>query len=197
MKYPQGYLFLDEAVQLPQLPIIQAWFTAKTPIYVPGLSPKSKLLDDRIKQLAEIHRFIWKRSDYQMKYIVFNDTKVSQTFMLAYGTEIKKVYWIDSAEQAKEIRTLGVVIRESQRFSSNVDHCGETYRELADYIFQKNGRTMLGDADIERFIMGRAWGTTSEAEIHIKQIAKNETRAGVLIRFDLEGQMAEVHDAAV
>lgn len=197
MKYPQGYLFLDEAVNLPKLTTIQAWFTAKTPIYVPGLSPKSKLQDDRIKQLAEIHRFIGKRSDYQMKCIVFNDTKVSQTFMLAHGADIKKVYWIDSAEQAKEIKTLGAVIRESQRFSSYVDQCGEAYRDLADYIFHKTGRTMVGDADIERFIMGRAWGTTSEAEIHIKQIAKNETRAGVLIRFDLEGQTAEVHDAAV
>jgi hypothetical protein len=45
--------------------------------------------------------------------------------------------------------------------------------------------------------MGRLWGTTSEAEIHIRQIAKNETRAGVLIRLDLEAQAAEVHDAAV
>jgi len=34
--------------------------------------------------------------------------------------------------------------------------------------------------------MGRNWGTISEAEIHIRQIAKNETRAGVLRRIDLE-----------
>ena len=197
MKYPQGYLFLDEAVQLPQLTTIQAWFTAKTPIYVPGLCPKSKLLDDRIKQLAEIHRFIWKRSDYQMKCIVFNDTKVSQTFMLAHGAEIKKVYWIDSAEQAKEIKTLGAVVRESQMFSSYVDQCADTYQNLADYILEKSDQVMVGDADVQRLIAGRFWGTTSEAEIHIRRIAKNETRAGVLIRFDLEGQTAEVNDAAV
>ena len=197
MKYPQGYLFLNEKTTLPVLSTVQAWFTAKTEIYVPGLSPKSKLLDGRIEQLAGMHRHIWKRSDYQMKCIVFNDTRVSQTFMLAHTTDIKKVYWIDSAEQAKEIKTLGAVIRESQRFSSYVDQCGDIYSDLADYIFHKTGQTLVGDADIHRFITGRAWGSTSEAEIHIRQIAKNETRAGVLMRFDLEGQTAEVHDAAV
>ena len=67
MKYPQGYLFLDEQTTLPVLSTVQAWFTAKTEIYVPGLSPKSKLLDGRIEQLAGMHRHIWKRSDYQMK----------------------------------------------------------------------------------------------------------------------------------
>ena len=196
MKYPQGYLFLDEAVNLPKLTTIQAWFTAKIDIYVPELSPKSKLLDGRIDQLAEIHRFIGKRSDYQMKCIVFNDTKVSQAFMLAHGTEIKKVYWIDSAQQAKEIKTLCAAVHESQVFSSYVDQCAETYQNLADYILEKSDQVMVGDAEIQRFIAGRFWGTTSEAEIHIRRIAMNETRAGVLIRLDLEDQEAEVHDAA-
>ena len=50
----------------------------------------------------------------------------------------------------------------------------------------KTGATLAGDADIDRFFMGRMWGTTSEAEIHIRQIAKNETRAGALRRIDLE-----------
>jgi hypothetical protein len=45
---------------------------------------------------------------------------------------------------------------------------------------------LTGDADIERFFSGRDWGATTEAEIHIRQIAKNETRAGLLRRFDLE-----------
>ena len=43
--------------------------------------------------------------------------------------------------------------------------------------------------DIERFFSGRDWGTRTEAEIHIRQIAKNETRAGVLWRIDLENQL--------
>jgi len=153
-------------------------------------------LDGRIDQLAEIHRFIGKRSDYQMKCIVFNDTKVSQTFMLAHGTEIKKVYWIDSAQQAKEIKTLCAAVRESQVFSSYVDQCADTYQNLANYILEKSDQVMVGDAEIQRFMMGRFWGTTSEAEIHIRRIAMNETRAGVLIRLDLKGQEAEVHDAA-
>ena len=62
----------------------------------------------------------------------------------------------------------------------------EEYSSLAEYIHKKTGQSLVGDTEIERFFIGRDWGTTSEAEIHIRQIAKNETRAGLLRRFDLE-----------
>jgi len=199
MKYPQGYLFLDESTQLPVLSTIQAWFTAKTEIYLPGVSPRSKLLDDRVAMFAGIHGYITKAKGVglNMRCIVFNDTKLSQTFMLAHSTDIKKIYWIDSAEKARDIKRLAAVIRQSQVFSLCVEQFGETYYELADYIFKKTGQTMVGDPDIQRFISGRFWGSTSEAEIHIRQIAKNETRAGVLVRLDLGAELEESNHAEV
>jgi hypothetical protein len=199
MKYPQGYLFLEESTQLPVLSTVQAWFTAKTEIYLPGVSPKSKLLDDRVAMLAGIHGYITKAKGVglNMGCIVFNDTKLSQTFMLAHSTDIKKIYWIDSAEKARDIKKLDVAIRLCRRFDAYVEQFGETYYELTNYIFKKTGQTMVGDQDIERFIMGRAWGSVSEAEIHIRQIAKNETRAGVLVRLDLGAKLEESNHAEV
>ena len=199
MKYPQGYLFLDESTQLPVLSTVQAWFTAKTEIYLPGVSPRSKLLDDRVAMLAGIHGYITKAKGVglNMGCIVFNDTKLSQTFMLAHSTDIKKIYWIDSAEKARDIKKLDVAIRLCRRFDAYVEQFGETYYELTNYIFKKTGQTMVGDQDIERFIMGRAWGSVSEAEIHIRQIAKNETRAGVLVRLDLGAKLEESNHAEV
>ena len=199
MKYPQGYLFLDESTQLPVLSTVQAWFTAKTEIYLPGVSPRSKLLDDRVAMFAGIHGYITKAKGVglNMRCIVFNDTKLSQTFMLAHGSDIKKIYWIDSAEKVREIKKLDVAIRLSQRFDSYVDQCGDTYQAMADYIFKKTGQAMVGDPDIQRFISGRFWGTKSEAEIHIRQIAKNETRAGVLVRLDLSMELEESNHAEV
>ena len=197
MRFPQGYLFLEESTQLPVLSTIQAWFTARTEIYLPGVSPRSKLLDSRVAMLAGIHRHITKRAEVQMGCIVFNDTKLSQTFVLAHGSDIKKIYWIDSAEKAREIKKLDVAIRLSHRFDSYVDQCGDTYQAIADYIFKKTGQTMVGDPDIQRCISGRFWGSTSEAEIHIRQIAKNETRAGVLVRLDLSMELEESNHAQV
>ena len=199
MKYPQGYLFLEESTQLPVLSTVQAWFTAKTEIYLPGVSPKSKLLDDRVAMLAGIHGYITKAKGVglNMGCIVFNDTKLSQTFMLAHSTDIKKIYWIDSAEKARDIKKLDVAIRLCRRFDAYVEQFGETYYELTNYIFKKTGQTMVGDQDIERFVMGRAWGSVSEAEIHIRQIAKNETRAGVLVRLDLGAKLEESNHAEV
>ncbi len=41
------------------------------------------------------------------------------------------------------------------------------------------------DEQIEGLFASRMWGDRSTAEHHLKRIAKNETRAGILQRLDL------------
>jgi len=186
MKYPQCYIFLNEKTQFPPLSTLQAWFKAKTEIYVKGLSRDSKVLDDRITLLEELHRHAWKKSDYQMKCIVISDTIVSSTFLIAHRSDLIKVYWIDSPEHAKEIKQVSKHIRMSMNLTHSICSVEKNYSSLSEYIYNKTGSMLVGDAEIQRFFMGRNWGTISEAEIHIRRIAKSETRAGVLRRIDLE-----------
>ena len=91
--------------------------------------------------------------------------------------------WIELAHKLKE---LSKYIRCALQVSHNIYKLQKEYSSLAKYIHRKTGQSLVGDTEIERFFIGRNWGTTSEAEIHIRQIAKNETRAGLLRRFDLE-----------
>lgn len=186
MKYPQCYIFLKEKTQFPPLSTLQAWFKAGTEIYVKGLSRDSKVLDDRITLLEELHRHAWKKSDYQMKCIVISDTIVSSTFLIAHRSDLIKVYWIDSPEHAKEIKQVSKHIRMSMSLTHSICSVEKNYSSLSEYIYNKTGSMLVGDAEIQRFFMGRNWGTISEAEIHIRRIAKSETRAGVLRRIDLE-----------
>ena len=186
MKYPQCYIFLNEKTQFPPLSTLQAWFKAGTEIYVKGLSRDSKVLDNRITLLEELHRHAWKKSDYQMNCIVISDTIVSSTFLIAHSSDLIKVYWIDSPEHAKEIKQVSKHIRMSMNLTHSICSVEKNYSSLSEYIYNKTGSMLVGDAEIQRFFMGRNWGTISEAEIHIRQIAKNETRAGVLRRIDLE-----------
>jgi hypothetical protein len=186
MKYPQCYIFLNEKTQFPPLSTLQAWFKAKTEIYVKGLSRDSKVLDNRITLLEELHRHAWKKSDYQMKCVVISDTIVSSTFLIAHRSDLIKVYWIDSPEHAKEIKQVSKHIRMSMNLTHSICSVEKNYSSLSEYIYNKTGSMLVGDAEIQRFFMGRNWGTISEAEIHIRRIAKSETRAGVLRRIDLE-----------
>lgn len=186
MKYPQGYIFLDEKTKLPPLATLQAWFGGSTDIYVRGVSKPSKVLDDRIALLEVVHRYAMKKSDYQMQSIVFCGTAVSEIFLISHSSNLLKVYWIDSAEQAKKIKQLSKYIYCAMELRHYISEVRETYSALTNYILANTGQTLTGDADIGRFFSGRDWGTTTEAEIHIRQIAKNETRAGILRRFDLE-----------
>jgi hypothetical protein len=186
MKYPQGYIFLNETAKLPPLATLQAWFGGSADIYVRGVSKPSKVLDDRIALLEELHRYAMKKSDYQMQCLVFCGSAVSELFLIAHSSNLLKVYWIDSAEQAQKLKELSKYIRCALQVSHHIYKLQEEYLSLAKYIHRKTGQSLVGDTEIERFFIGRNWGTTSEAEIHIRQIAKNETRAGILRRFDLE-----------
>ena len=103
--------------------------------------------------------------------------------------DLIKVYWVDSEDQAKEIEELSRYIDCARQLDIHIVNVRETYSSMSKYIYSKTGQRLTGDADIERFFSGRDWGTRTEAEIHIRQIAKNETRAGVLWRIDLENQL--------
>lgn len=186
MKYSQGYVFLNESAKLPPLATLQAWFGGSADIYVRGVSKPSKVLDDRIALLEELHRYAMKKRDYQMQCVVFCGTAVSELFLIAHSSSLLKVYWIDSSEQAHKLKELSKYIRCALQVSHHIYKLQEEYLSLAKYIHRKTGQSLVGDTEIERFFIGRNWGTTSEAEIHIRQIAKNETRAGILRRFDLE-----------
>lgn len=186
MKYPQGYIFLNETAKLPPLATLQAWFGGSADIYVRGVSKPSKVLDDRIALLEELHRYAMKKSDYQMQCVIFCGTAVSELFLIAHSSSMLKVYWIDSSEQAHKLKELSKYIRCALQVSHHIYKLQEEYLSLAKYIHRKTGQSLVGDTEIERFFIGRNWGTTSEAEIHIRQISKNETRAGILRRFDLE-----------
>jgi hypothetical protein len=186
MKYPQGYIFLNEKTKLPPMAMLEKRFPAGADIYVRGVSKASKVLDDRIVLLEELYRYTVKRSAYTMQCIVFCGTAVSDFFLISNPDDILKVYWVDSAAEAKKIKELSIYIHYAAELSLQIGRVRETYSNLTNYIHSKTGHTLTGDADIERFFSGRDWGTTSEAEIHIRQIAKNETRAGVMRRFDLE-----------
>jgi hypothetical protein len=173
---------------LPPLATLQAWFGGSADIYVRGVSKPSKVLDDRIALLEDLHRYAMKKSDYQMQCVVFCGTAVSELFLIAHSSSMLKVYWIDSSEQAHKLKELSKYIRCALQVSHHIYKLQDEYASLAKYIHRKTGQSLVGDTEIERFFIGRNWGTTSEAEIHIRQIAKNETRAGVLRRFDLENE---------
>ena len=76
MKYPQGYIFLNEQTKLPPMDVLEKRFPAGADIYVRGVSKASKVLDDRIVLLEELHRYTVKRSAYTMQCIVFCGTAV-------------------------------------------------------------------------------------------------------------------------
>jgi hypothetical protein len=188
MKYPQGYIFLNAKTKLPPMEVLKKRFPAGADIYVRGVSKASKVLDTRIALLQDVHRYTVKNSAYNMQCVVFCGTAVSDFFLMASTGDILKVYWIDSSEQAKKIKQLSSYINCAMQLDHHIIDVRETYSTLTNYIYSKTGQTLTGDADIERFFSGRDWGATTEAEIHIRQIAKNETRAGVLRRFDLENE---------
>ena len=151
MKYPQGYIFMNEKTKLPPMAMLEKRFPAGADIYVRGVSKASKVLDDRIVLLEELHRYTVKRSAYTMQCIVFCGTAVSDFFLMSNPDDILKVYWVDSAAEAKKIKELSIYIHYAAELSLQIGRVRETYSNLTNYIHSKTGHTLTGDADIERF----------------------------------------------
>ncbi len=86
-----------------------------------------------------------------------------------------------------QVHQLHGAIRIASDFEDHLCDDGFAYEKMSNYIYSKLAKRPVGDADIQRFFIGRQWLSTSEVEVHIRQIAKNETRAGILRRIDLEG----------
>jgi len=149
MKYPQSYIFLNQTAKLPPLPTVQAWFGGRTAIYVRGVSKPSKVLNERIELLEKLHRYTMKKSDYQMQCVVFCGTAVSELFLIAQTHDLIKVYWVDSADQAKKIKQLSSYINCAMQLDHHIIDVRETYSTLTNYIYSKTGQTLTGDADIE------------------------------------------------
>lgn len=188
MDYPQGYIFLEADTQLTPLKLLKDWFGKKSSIYVKDVSRTSKELNSRIRQLEDVHRFAFDNSDYRMKCIVFKGTCVSSMFIWKHIEKVLKVYWIDSPDHAMKFKLLHNCIEHVMLFDEHISDIEHSYGSVSDYIFSEQGIRPVGDDNIQRFFTGRHWGGFSEAEILVKQIAKNETRAGVLHRLDLESQ---------
>ena len=187
MKYPQCYIFLSEKTKLQALDVLQAWFETKRELYVRDVSKTSKKLNEEIAHLENLHRFAFNRHDGQMQCIVISGTEVNPIFLWAHLNDVLKVYWIDSPKHATQLHKLYQCIYTTMHFQELISDIEGAYRHVSNYIYAKLGRFPVGDDHIHRFFVGRHWGTFSEAEIYIKQIAKNETRAGILRRIDLEG----------
>jgi hypothetical protein len=169
------------------LEVLKAWFETKREIYVRKVSRTSRKLNKKIERFEELHRFAFKRADYQMQCIVISGTAISPAFLWAHINDILKVYWIDSPEHDEHLSHLDACIELTTDFQACLRHLDFAYTEISNYIYAKLEQRPLGDDILQRYFMGRNWGTFSDVEIHVAQIAKNETRAGILRRIDLEG----------
>jgi hypothetical protein len=185
MKYPQCYVFLSAQAKLPALDVLQEWFETKRDLYVRGVSRTSKCLNAEIDNLENLHCFAFNRHEAPMQCIVFSGTELNPVFLWAHINDVLKVYWIDSLDHAAKMQYLYEAIDTTVHFDECLDHVKDLFNELENYVVTKLGKTLVDDSKIYRFLTGRHWGTLTEVEIYIKQIAKNETRAGVLKRLDL------------
>ncbi len=187
MNYPQGYILLKESTQLPPLSVLQAWFETKRDIYVRNVSKTSRKLNYQISRFEELHRFAFDNDGLQTQCIVFSGTAVSPVFIWAHIQDIVKVYWIDSPHHALHLHHLDECIELATDFQACLEHLELSYKAISEFIYWKRGQRPVGDDALQRYFAGRHWGVFSEAEVHVKQIARNETRAGILRRIDLEG----------
>lgn len=185
MRYPQAYLIVDSGFQLPSVSVLQTWSLAKAPIYVAGKTKSVKSLDERICALKDLHEYLGGRNNSLDNVIVINSKSLGYFLLMAIGTYLKKVFWVDNAEQARKLVEIKSAVCDAQNFTKYLSYAAGSYSTVVDFINENSSDQFFRDDQIESFFEARLWGSRSTAEHHLKRIAKNETRAGILQRLDL------------
>ena len=185
MQYPQGYMLIDKQFELPSIETLQIWSKSKSPVYVQGVSKKNGSVEVRINNILKIHSHLDKNSSCSDQVVVFVGKKVGYLMNIALGDHLKKIYWIDSSKSAESIGRVKNAIDTAISFHICLHEAYDAYSRVSQFITNHTGESPFKDDQLDRFFQSRMWGDRSTAEQHLKRIAKNETRAGILNRLDL------------
>ena len=192
MKFPRCCLAIDKKYELPPLETIQKWAQTDDPVYVENVSKFDHHLQVQSFNFLEIHKLIHNNADDEVHLITFHGTAVGVNLIMALGAHLKKVYWADSEEHLDEIDLFVDRLEDLEAFKGACDAADAALSSLTDLIWEKTGSGLLGDDAYWRSVSGRDyWGDKSEADIVLRKIARDITRAGVLRRIDLECDRAE------
>ena len=198
MKFPRCCLAIDKKYQLPPLETIQKWAQTNEPVYVENVSEFDHHLQVQSLKFLEIHNLIRNNADDDVQLIIFHGKAVISILLMALGSHLKKVYWADSKQHLNEINRFVDRLKDLEAFKRACNAADSALACLIDLIWEKTGSGIVGDDAYWRSVSGReCWGDKSEAEIVLRKIAGDLSRAGVLRRIDLEDEPAEHREDAV
>jgi len=198
MKFPRCCLAIDKKYQLPPLETIQKWAQTNEPVHVENVSEFDHHLQVQSLKFLEIHNLIRNNADDDVQLIIFHGKAVSSILLMALGSHLEKVYWADSEQHLNEINRFVDRLVDLEAFKRACNAADSALACLIDLIWEKTGSGIVGDDAYWRSVSGReCWGDKSEAEIVLRKIARDITRAGVLRRIDLEDEPAEHREDAV
>ena len=195
MKFPRGYLVIDGACQLPPVETLRIWCQSEEPVYLAGISEFDDYFHMQTVDFLRVHDFIDDLTNENSQLVIFHGTKVSEMMLMAVSGHYKKIYWADSQEHLNEIEEMIKVIEKNDDFVWAFDNTDEALRHLSHFIKFKTGQPILGQEAYRQGVSAlRTFGNKLEPEVALRKIAKAITRAGVLRRIDLEGEVENTTD---
>jgi hypothetical protein len=181
---------------MPLLETIQKWAETAEPVYVEDISAREDEFEREISNIRIIHTLIRGKEEHDIRFIIFHGRAVSSILWMALDGNVKKAYWADTKEHFYEITSFLGILEDLQDFRRACCDADEALFFLSEFIKHKTGRALSGEDAYWRKVSARnRWGHKSEAEIVLRQIAIEITRAGVLRRIDLEDEPIELQNA--
>jgi hypothetical protein len=188
MDYPRAFVFINGDEDMPPLASVRKWFGSKmaSDVYIQGQSPQDDEIDKAIITMTEIHEFIEAPVFDRAQCIVVSTTQIGLGAKIALSEQMCGVTWMDSADHRTDLERLNDATCDACVFDELFIQLEDHYRVMTEYVRKKTGQSMLTEPDLNSVFKGRHYLAQTEVEAHLKVIAKNETRSGVLWRIDLE-----------
>lgn len=190
MNYPEAFIFINANTQLPSLQVIQRWFGKKSPtdIYVQRLSPVDEHIENKITLMTQLHRFIEAPNDTYTRCIVVSGRELGLFAQEGLSENWQGVTWIDSESHLKSLLKLEMCLETFYEFDNYFKELHLCYDAIGNYILYQTGQEPESEPELEEIFRGRQIGHVTKAELALKKVAIEETRANALHRKDLESR---------
>jgi hypothetical protein len=188
MDYPRAFVFINGDEDMPPLASVRKWFGSKmaSDVYVQGQSPQDDEIDRAIETMTHIRNYTKSEPKSNQHCVVVSTRQISPLAQQALSERWDTTSWMDSEAHQENLERLSHAISRAEVFNNVFDQLHNHYYVLAQYVRETTGQSMLAEPDLARVFSSRNVVARTEVEAHLRKIAKDETRSGVLWRIDLE-----------
>lgn len=152
--------------------------------YIPTVSKNSNSIEKQIEVVSKIDRSLEDR--YQSKVVVLCGKEIDAFTLMLLADYHPKLYWVDSKKEFDKVKECSQNFDDYSHMDTYLRMAEDSYWIAFDRIKKLSGEHVFRDEYIENIFHRNCWKIKANAESATRVWIKNQLKAGVVNRLDLQ-----------